>query len=45
MNEPVRSSLRMLFSEGSAPHHRRYTVMTTLPLAWCPSMWATAFAA
>jgi DNA-directed RNA polymerase specialized sigma24 family protein len=23
----------------------RYTAMTTLPLAWCPSMWATAFAA
>ncbi len=24
---------------------RRYTLMTTFPLAWCPSMWATAFAA
>ena len=22
----------------------RYTAMTTLPLAWCPSMWATALA-
>ena len=24
---------------------RRNTAMTTFPLAWCPSMWATAFAA
>jgi hypothetical protein len=28
-------------AEGSAAG---YAVMTTCPLAWCPSMWATAFA-
>jgi len=27
---------------GALPAQRAYTAMTTFPLAWCPSMWATA---
>jgi hypothetical protein len=28
----------------TTPADHGYTAMTTVPLAWCPSMWATAFA-
>jgi hypothetical protein len=37
---------RIITPDGqSVKWAHRYAVMTTLPLAWCPSMWATASAA